>query len=219
MSTIIPILKKNHVNSILDCACGTGLQAIGLLEHGFKVLASDLNEKMITQAIKNAKKRGFNLNTIQADFRDLKSKISEQFDAIICMGNSLSHLLTDQDIRDALINIHDLLKKNGLLIIEIRNFDKLLEKKTRFIPIRVNTQLDNQLITIFYVIDYLERICRFNVIYIVQNLNSKEYKFDVNSVNYNPIKRNELISLLEEVGFKKIDTLEDEYFIKLFAYI
>ncbi|NHI94562.1 MAG: class I SAM-dependent methyltransferase [Candidatus Lokiarchaeota archaeon] len=218
MDLLLPFLREKEVKSILDCACGTGMQSIGLLEHGFKVLASDISKKMIDQAIDNAKNRGLVLNTIQADFRELKSKISTQFDAIICMGNSLSHLLTNQDLKLALKNMRDLLNKNGFIIIEIRNFDRLLEKKNRFIPLKINDQIGNQFVTIFYVLDFLEHICRFNVIYILQDIQSKDYKIDVNSVDYNPIKSKEFISLLEQAGFFKIKLIEDEYFIKYIAY-
>ena len=53
------------------------------------------------------------------------------FDAIVCMGNSFAHLpdfAGDQhDHRLAIDNFHRLLKPGGLLIIDHRNYDYIIE--------------------------------------------------------------------------------------------
>ena len=53
------------------------------------------------------------------------------FDAIICMGNSFAHLPDfsgDQhDQRIAITNFYDLLKPGGILVIDHRNYDYILE--------------------------------------------------------------------------------------------
>ncbi len=36
--------------TILDCACGTGIEAIALANHGFHVWASDGSDAMVSQA-------------------------------------------------------------------------------------------------------------------------------------------------------------------------
>merc|ERR1719435_794445 len=53
------------------------------------------------------------------------------FDAIICMGNSFPNLMDDDgDFRNqkiAIKNFYDLLKPGGVLIIDHRNYDYILE--------------------------------------------------------------------------------------------
>ena len=53
------------------------------------------------------------------------------FDAIICMGNSFAHLPDfsgDQhDQRTAITNFYELLKPGGILVIDHRNYDYILE--------------------------------------------------------------------------------------------
>ena len=55
----------------------------------------------------------------------------EGFDAIICMGNSFAHLPDfsgDQhDQKCAIANFHSLLKPGGILVIDHRNYDYILE--------------------------------------------------------------------------------------------
>ena len=55
----------------------------------------------------------------------------EGFDAIVCMGNSFAHLPDFQgdqhDHRLAIANFYGLLKPGGVLIIDHRNYDYILE--------------------------------------------------------------------------------------------
>ena len=47
---LVPLLKKKKVDSVLDSACGTGIDSVMLLEEGFKVTSSDASDKMIKVA-------------------------------------------------------------------------------------------------------------------------------------------------------------------------
>jgi hypothetical protein len=53
--------------------------------------------------------------------------VTGQFDALICLGNSFTHLFDEADRRMALAEYHSLLKPGGLLIIDQRNYDALLD--------------------------------------------------------------------------------------------
>jgi glycine N-methyltransferase len=75
-------------------------------------------------------------------------KGEEGFDAIICMGNSFAHLPDfsgDQhDQRLAISNFHKLLKPGGVLVIDHRNYDFILENgyaPTNNIYYNVNTPI------------------------------------------------------------------------------
>src|ERR1700744_919842 len=50
------ILKKHHVNSILDMTCGTGSQVFSLAKKGFQIVGSDINTKMLAIAKEKTKK-------------------------------------------------------------------------------------------------------------------------------------------------------------------
>merc|ERR1712066_518571 len=49
---LIDQLKKRNCKSILDAACGTGVDSIMLLEEGFTVTSVDASDKMLKQAHK-----------------------------------------------------------------------------------------------------------------------------------------------------------------------
>lgn len=48
--TIASILKKHNVKTIFDMTCGTSSQVLYLAKHGYKVVGSDINTKMLTIA-------------------------------------------------------------------------------------------------------------------------------------------------------------------------
>ena len=218
MRIILPVLKKNNLKTILDCACGTGLQSVGLLKAGFNVTASDLSEKMLEQALLNAKKEGYDLSTVKLDFRDLHSHFSEKFDAVLCMGNSLPHMSSEEDIRAALQSMYDVLGESGVLIVEIRDFDQLKNTNKRFLPIKVNAEHGGNYVTILYVIDFLETVSRFNVIYIIQNHKTKEYNLEIHSIDYNLLGKEKLESLMKEAGFSRIEVKSRPYFLIFIGY-
>lgn len=80
---------------------------------------------MINKAKLNAERHGLVAKYEVADFRHLSETLREKFDAIVCLGNSLPHLLTDSDLAMALTEMEKSLNDDGLLIIHQRNYDRL----------------------------------------------------------------------------------------------
>jgi len=56
---------------------------------------------------------------------------SEGFDAILCMGNSFAHLPDvhgdQREHKRAIANFHSMLKPGGVLVIDHRNYDHILD--------------------------------------------------------------------------------------------
>jgi len=111
------LFKKYDVNTVLDCACGTGQHLYMLSEMGFCVSGSDYSESMLDVADKNLKRHGKTIPLCQCDFRYLEQKYTNTFDAIVCLSTALPHLHTDEDLVMALKSIRNRLNKNGLLIL------------------------------------------------------------------------------------------------------
>ena len=73
--------------------------------------------------------------TLVEDLEEISDSIpfeasDRKFDAVLCMGNSFSHLPVD-DVnysvqRRALGNLMDCVKPGGILVIDHRNFDELV---------------------------------------------------------------------------------------------
>ncbi|MFB9148810.1 glycine/sarcosine N-methyltransferase [Roseovarius ramblicola] len=124
----IDILKARGKERVLDVACGTGFHSVRLTKAGFDVTAADGNAAMVAKAFENGQSRGLILKTAQADWRWLNRDIHGKYDAIICLGNSFTHLHEEQDRRRALAEFYAALKHDGVLILDQRNYDAMLDR-------------------------------------------------------------------------------------------
>ena len=124
----IRCLKEAGARKVLDVATGTGFHSIRLLEAGFEVVSADGSAEMLCKAFENGRRRGHVLRTVQADWRWLNRDVHGEYDAIICLGNSFTHLFRERDRRKALAEFYAMLKHDGLLVLDQRNYDGILDK-------------------------------------------------------------------------------------------
>ena len=123
----IQLLEAHGKRKVLDVATGTGFHSVQLLQAGFEVASTDGNPHMLARAFDNAKAHGHILRTIQADWRWLTRDVHTKFDAVICLGNSFTHLFDERDRRRALAEFYSVLKHDGILILDHRNYDAILD--------------------------------------------------------------------------------------------
>ena len=123
----IDVLRARGKESVLDVATGTGFHSVRLTEAGFNVTSADGSASMLAKAFGNGQSRGLILKTVQADWRWLNRDIHGKYDAIICLGNSFTHLHEEQDRRRALAEFYAALKHDGVLILDQRNYDTMLD--------------------------------------------------------------------------------------------
>lgn len=121
-------LKKRGKTKILDVATGTGFHSIRLIEEGFDVTSADGSMEMLGKAFDNGRRRGHILRTVHADWRWLNRDVHGKFDAVICLGNSFTHLFSERDRRKSLAEFYAALKHDGILILDQRNYDAILDE-------------------------------------------------------------------------------------------
>ena len=119
---------------VLDCACGIGTQAIGLAAVGYTVTASDISEGELAEAKVRAAQNGVTVNFARADFCKLSDTFAEQFPIIICMDNALPHMLTSEDLEQAVDSIVGQMQNGGIFVASIRDYDALLRDKPPYSP-------------------------------------------------------------------------------------
>ena len=123
----VDILRAHGKESVLDVATGTGFHSVRLTEAGFDLISVDGSPAMLAKAFENGKKRGLILKTVHADWRELNRAIHGKYDAIVCLGNSFTHLHDEQDRRKALAEFYAAPRYNGILILDQRNYDEMLD--------------------------------------------------------------------------------------------
>ena len=192
----VNVLRSRHKKTVLDVATGTGFHSVHLMESGFDVTSADGSATMLARAFENAKERGHILKTVQADWRWLGQATRERYDAVVCLGNSFTHLHDELDRRRALAEFYAALEPNGMLIIDQRNYDFMLDKgfkskhKYYYCGDKVSAKpihIDDELIRFQYTF-----------------ADDAEY-----TLNLHPLRRNYFRQLLREAGFERIRTYGD----------
>jgi 2-polyprenyl-3-methyl-5-hydroxy-6-metoxy-1,4-benzoquinol methylase len=125
-------LQAVGARHVLDVACGTGMHALELARRGYEVLGADLSAGMIDRARANAAAANVAVEFKLAGFGQLSARIGTGFDAVLCLGNSLPHLLTPADLAAGLADFAACLRPRGLLLIQNRNFDAVLSRGERW---------------------------------------------------------------------------------------
>ncbi|WP_428700018.1 methyltransferase domain-containing protein [Stappia sp.] len=192
----IDVLRARGKETVLDVATGTGFHSVRLTEAGFNVTSADGSAAMLAKAFNNSQQRGLILKTVHADWRWLNRDINGKYDAIICLGNSFTHLHDEADRRRALAEFYAALKHDGILILDQRNYDMMLDQgfqskhKYYYCGDRVTAEPEH--------ID--ESLARF------------KYSFPDGSdytLNMFPIRKNYMRKLLSEAGFARVRTYGD----------
>lgn len=127
---------------VLDAACGTGMHAIAFARRGLASAGADLSPAMIARARENARAAGVDVDLQVAAFGELATRFITPFDAVTCLGNSLPHLLDDASLAACLADFGRLLRPAGLLVIQNRNYDRVLRERRRFM--RLTTRADDE---------------------------------------------------------------------------
>lgn len=136
---LVNLLREKGCAKVLDVACGTGIDSMMLLEEGFKVTSCDASDKMIMHTYverwDRRKEDAFDKWEIYvANWLTLPEDIEKPgagFDCIIIIGNSFAHLPdfegNQANQKIALQNFCYMLRPGGILIIDHRNYDAILD--------------------------------------------------------------------------------------------
>ena len=200
-------LKEAGARRVLDAACGTGMHAIALAKLGFEVAGADLSAGMIERARANAAASGLSVQFEEAGFGDLQRTFGAQtFDALLCLGNSLPHLLTPDLLTAALVDFAGCLKPGGLLLIQNRNFDGVTEKRERWMePQAAHEGQAEWLFLRFYDFE-ADGLLTFNIVTLHRE-GMTAWTQSVMTTRLRPLLQDEMKTILESTGFESITCL------------
>jgi SAM-dependent methyltransferase len=132
------VFADRDVASVLDAACGTGMHAVAFARRGLRTAAADLSPAMIDRAREHASAVGVDVAWSVAAFGGLADAFPREvgaFDAVTCLGNSLPHLPDDAALDAAFVDMAGMLRRGGVLVVQNRNYDRVLAERVRFMPI------------------------------------------------------------------------------------
>lgn len=190
------LLRVRGKEGVLDVATGTGFHSVRLTEAGFDVVSVDGSAAMLAKAFENGQRRGVILETVQADWRELNRSIYGKYDAVICLGNSFTHLHDEHDRRTALAEFYAALRHDGVLVLDQRNYDEMLDHgftpKHRYYYCGDHVTAEPEYID--------DGLARFRYTF----PDGCEY-----TLNMFPLRKNYVRRLLRDAGFERVRTYGD----------
>jgi glycine/sarcosine N-methyltransferase len=194
------LFRAQAVRRVLDTACGTGQHAIALAKRGYQVTGTDLSTAMIERARENVAAAGVEVSLAAVGLGRLAT-LGQTFDAVLCLGNSLPHLLTATEVAEALADLASVLCPGGLLVIQNRNFDRVWARKERFMGPQSHRDGDDEWLFVrFY--DFHEETVTFNMIRLRRERDG--WTQNIEATELRPIFRDDLETVLAQTGFSEI---------------
>lgn len=188
---------------ILDIACGSGGYSKHLRDSGYRVTAIDLDETMVHKL----KEKDEEIDARVLNMLDI-DQLDSCYDLLFCIGNSMVHLKDNDETLDFLLKCKNNLKSGGHLILQIVNYDRILAKGIKSLPLIQNEEVDLVFERYYSYLPEDHKI-NFKTVLKVEGLTMENHVF------LHPITSEELVTLLEKSGFIDIELYgsfkKDEY--------
>ena len=139
LSSTRAFFEEHHITSdrsrrAADLGCGPGFQSIPLAEVGFQVVAIDTSRKLLDEL--KQKKNGLLIEAVEGDLRQFRKYIHTPLEVCVCMGDTLTHLDSLDDVARLLRSVYASLDEGGRLVLTFRDMTHELNDQERFIPVR-----------------------------------------------------------------------------------
>ena len=191
---------------VLDAACGTGMHAVELARRGYSAAGADLFEGMVARARENAAAAGVSANFRAAGFGGLARAFAAElpFDALLCLGNSLPHLLSREALAQALADFAACLRPGGLLLLQNRNFDAVMQRRERWMEPQPHQEEGQAEWVFLRFYDYEpDGLINFNIV-TLRREQGQSWQQQVASTRLMPLLHADLVRALEQAGFGAI---------------
>jgi glycine/sarcosine N-methyltransferase len=188
---------------VLDVACGTGMHANALAQRGYGVAGADLSAGMVERARANAVAAGVEVRFEATGFGELSAQMGAGFDAVLCLGNSLPHVLVPDDLAVALADFAACLRPEGLLLIQNRNFDSVLNQGERWMGPQAYREGETEWVFLRFYDFEPDGLLTFNVV-TLRRQGHGDWSQCVATTRLWPLRQAELIAALETAGFGEI---------------
>lgn len=110
--------------TVLDLACGTGSMSVLMAKKGYRVLAADLSEDMLSMAWEKAAEMEENRPYfICQSMQELS--LPYPVELIVCCLDSMNYVTDPEQCRQALQRCYESLEEGGVLIFDINSAEKL----------------------------------------------------------------------------------------------
>ena len=197
--------------TVLDVSCGIGTQAIGLAKHGFAVTASDLSPAAVARARAEAGRRAAGADFSVCDMRAAHDHHRRQFDVVVSADNSITHLLTDDDLLLAFRQMHACTRPGGGCLLTVRDYDRE-ERGTGLVKHYGVREEGGTRYVVFQVWDFAGSTYDLSMYFVVDDRASGRVPARVLRTRYNAVGTDHLLGLMRTAGFAAAERLDGRFY-------
>jgi SAM-dependent methyltransferase len=198
-------------STVLESACGTGVDAAVLARRGFTVWAADGSEAMVEVAAARFQRERLPVPVLHSRWADLPAATGERFDVVLCIGNSLVHAAGRDAMVEALTGLRRMARPGGHVVVDSRNWEKLhAERQIVQVADRAVTR-DGRRCVVLYAWEIPDRLADEHVAHLVfvfddgGQIEPHEYP-----IAFRPFTIGDLRERLELAGLREVDTDYDD---------
>jgi SAM-dependent methyltransferase len=180
------------------------MHAIALAQRGYTAVGADLSTAMIERARQNAAAAGARVHFEAAGFGALAQTFgAETFDAVLCLGNSLPHVLSPAELAAAVEDFAACLRPGGLLIVQNRNFEVVMARRERWMEPQAHREgAEERIFVRFYDFDP-DGLITFNILTLKRE-GTGGWAQQTTATRLRPLLEAELRAALASAGFGEI---------------
>ena len=185
-----------QIKSVADVGCGTGIDSISLSQLGLEVTSFDPSSEMINTSRVNSEKHNYKIQFYNFAADEISKIFYNKFDLVVSLGNTLANIPFGK-IEKSVARFYKMIKKDGNVLIQILNYEKILREKKHIVNI---TKKDGEYFIRCY--DFGKKDLTFNILRFEENYTTKK---ELISTKIFPYKSKELKRIFNAVGFKGIE--------------
>jgi 2-polyprenyl-3-methyl-5-hydroxy-6-metoxy-1,4-benzoquinol methylase len=122
----------------VDLGAGFGMHAVPLARRGCSVLAVDTSESLLEELKREAV--ALPVRAVLDDLLAFPQHLQSKADAILCMGDTLTHLPNPESVLTLIGRAAETLNPGGTFVTTFRDYSVALTGAARFIPVRNDSE-------------------------------------------------------------------------------
>ena len=199
--------RISRTSTVLDAACGTGIDAAVLARRGFTVWATDGSDAMAECAAARFRRERLAIPLLRSRWSDLPAVTGERFDVVLCTGNALVHASGPDAMVQALTGLRRMARAGGHVVVDSRNWEKLhAEREIVQIADRVVTRGGRRCV-VLYAWEIPDRLGDEHIAHLVFVFdNGGQIEPHEHVITFRPFTIGELRARLELAGLREVDT-------------
>ena len=119
---------------VVDLGAGFGMHSIPMARAGARVVAVDTSAQLLAELKRLA--GDLPVTTVQDDLLSFRAHLTEKAAAVLCMGDTLTHLPEHTNVDFLVQEVAEALAPGGHFLLSFRDYSEPLLEDQRFIPVR-----------------------------------------------------------------------------------